>query len=178
MNKRSKIIAGFLAASSIALAVPFIAHARDGGEGFGGGCGMRGERMGGEGMHGGMHGRGLMRQLDLTEKQRDQMFELRHTMAPKMREEMKAVRAASEALREMAQKGEYDEAAVKKLSDERADAMSRMAQLRARNQHEILQLLTPEQRTQLQTLQAQRQERFGKGGRHGGGHHMGWGMDG
>ncbi len=178
MNKRTKIITGFVAASSIALAVPFIAHARPGGEGFGGDCGMRGERMGYEGMHGGKHGRGLMRQLDLTEEQRDQMFELRHALAPKMREEMKAVRAASQSLRDMAQKGEYDEATVKQLTEARAAAMSRMAQLRARNQNDIYQLLSPEQRTQFQALRAQQQGRFGERGHPRGGHRMGWGMDG
>lgn len=161
MNKRTKIITAFLAASSIALAVPFAAQARPGGgDFFGGGCSAHGDMMRHGGMRGGQGG-GMMRQLDLTEAQQDKMFELRYAMAPKMREEMKTARAASASLRDMIQNGEYDEAKVKALTDQRAQAMSRMAQLRARNQYEVFQLLTPEQRDQWQKLRAQRPMRGG-----------------
>jgi len=161
MNKRTKIMTAFLAASSIALAIPFAAQARPGGgDVFDGGCRAQGEMMKHGGMRGG-HGGGMMRQLDLTDAQQDKMFELRYAMAPKMREEMKTARAASESLRDMMQKGEYDEGKVKELTEQRALAMSRMAQLRARNQYEVFQLLTPEQRDQWQKLQAQRPVRGG-----------------
>jgi len=157
MNKRTKIVSAFLVASSIALAVPLAAQARPDGDGaFAGGCGARGEMMKHGGRHGGERGPGMMRELNLTEAQQDKMFELRYAMAPKMREEMKAIRAASESLRDMADKGEYDEAKVKSLTETRAQAMSRMAQLRAKNQHEVYQLLTAEQRDQWQKLKTQR----------------------
>jgi len=161
MNKRTRIITAFLAASSIALAVPFAAQARPGGDGFfEGGCRAQGDMMKHGGMRGG-HGGDMMRQLDLTEAQQDKMFELRYAMAPQMREEMKTMRAASQSLRDMMQKGEYDEAKVKDLTEQRAQAMSRMAQLRAKNQHEVYQLLTPEQRDQWQKLQTERPMRRG-----------------
>lgn len=161
MNKRTKIIATFLAASSIALAVPFAAQARPGGDGFfDGACSAQGGMMKHGGMRGG-HGGGMMRQIDLTEAQQDKMFELRYAMAPRMHEEMKTMRTASQALRDMMDKGEYDEAKVKALTEQRAQAMSRMAQLRAKNQHEVYQLLTPEQRDQWQKLRAERPMRRG-----------------
>lgn len=161
MNKRTKIITAFLAASSIALAIPFAAQARPGGgDFFDGGCRAQSGMMKHGGMRGG-YGGGMMRQLNLTEAQQDKLFELRYAMAPKMHEEMKTVRAASQSLRDMMLKGEYDEAKVKDLTEQRAQGMSRMAQLRARNQFEVFQLLTPEQRDQWQKLQAQRPMRGG-----------------
>ncbi|QID16722.1 Spy/CpxP family protein refolding chaperone [Nitrogeniibacter mangrovi] len=166
MNKRTKIIGAFLAASSIALAVPFVAQARPGGgdSGFGG-CGSHGQRMAMAWGQGGHHGGGLLRTLDLSEAQRDKIFELRHALAPQMHEEMKTVRSASQALRGMMQQDAYDEAKVKALTEQRAAAMSRMAQLRLRNQHEIYQLLTAEQREQLQQQMSARQARRGMGPR-------------
>jgi Spy/CpxP family protein refolding chaperone len=158
MNKRTKIVSAFLAASAIALAVPFAAQARPGGGFDGGGCeAHEGKMM--RGAKGGGHR--MLRQLDLTEAQRDKLFEMRHAMAPKMHAEMKTVRSTSQALRDMMQQGEYDEAQVKRLTEERAGAMSRMAQLRARGQFEMFQLLTPEQRTKWQELQSQRPRRGG-----------------
>lgn len=38
MKTRTKIIGAFLAASSVALAIPYAAQARGGDEGFGGAC--------------------------------------------------------------------------------------------------------------------------------------------
>lgn len=166
MKKRTKIIGAFLAASSVALAIPYAAQARGGDYGFGGGCEGRGHQMHGArhmfGGHGGGHG--MLRGLDLTEAQKDKIFELRHKLEPEMREQMKVVRAAGVALREMMSQGEYDAARVKTLTEERAAAMSQMAQMKFASQNEVYQLLTDEQRAELKKRKEARQERWEKRG--------------
>lgn len=164
-------IKAFLIASSVALAVPLAVHARggmDGGDSQWGG--HRGEQCEsgmmkhGGGHRGGHHGKhmGMMRGLDLTEAQRDQIFELRHALAPKMREEMKVVRASRQQLREMAMSDSYDEAKVKELTEAGAAAKARMAQMRLKNQHEVYQLLTPEQREKAAEMRDKRGAKKGK----------------
>jgi len=166
MKTRTKIIGAFLAASSIALAVPYAAQARGGDDGFGGGCEGRGHHMkGGQRMFGG-HGeaRGMLRGLDLTEAQQDKIFQMRHDLEPKMYEQMKAARAADQALRDMMDKGEYDAAKVKTLTEQRAAAMSRMAQMKFASRNEVYQLLTDDQKAEFNKRKAARQERRGQRG--------------
>jgi len=165
MKKRTKIIGAFLAASSVALAIPYAAQAR-GGDGFSGGCEGRGHHMkGGKEMFGGHGGeRGMMRGLDLTEAQKDKIFQLRHDLEPKMREQMKAAQAADQALRDMMDKGEYDAGKVKTLTEQRAAAMSQMAQMKFANQNEVYGLLTDEQKTELKKRKEARQSRHDKRG--------------
>ncbi len=159
----SKSIKTFLIASSVALAVPMAAHAR-GGMDWGGSGGQRCEAgmMKHDGGHRGGHMMGMMRGLDLSEAQRDQIFELQHALAPKMRDEMKIVRATREQLREMGMSDSYDEAKVKELTEASAAAKARMAQMRLRNQHDMHQVLTAEQREQVKQRAQEMRERKGK----------------
>ena len=55
----------------------------------------------------------------------------------------------------MMKAGDYDEAKVKTLTEQGAQAMAEMMQLRARQHHQMMAILTPEQRTQ---FEAQREE--------------------
>lgn len=166
-----------LLAGAVAASVPLALYARGdmGGERCDGPAAMhRGAfGMGGPGEHGG--GRDMMRMLrglDLTEAQRDKVFELVHANMPAMREQGKVLRNNHEALRKLALSDQYDEAKVKALTEQNAQAMAQMAQTRARMGHEVYQLLTPEQRKALE-------ERLAKSpaGRHGG-HRMWRGDDG
>ena len=163
MNMR-KSIKTFLIASSVALAVPMAAQARGGmdwgGEG-GDRCGSAMMKHHGGGHHGG-HMMGGMRGLDLSEAQRDKIFELRHALAPKMRAEMKVVQAARTQLRDMVTSDSYDEAKVKELTEASAGAKARMAQMRLRNQHEVYQVLTPEQREKMKERKQEMREKKGK----------------
>jgi len=175
-------IAAFTIAGSLALAAPFLvsaqssseggsqaapaaatlkqhAHWRHGGEGRH----YRGEAMQehrGEGMRGHRgHGDAFLRGLDLSDAQRDRIFEIRHAAAPKMREQAKTLRETRGEFAKLALSADYDEAKVKALADRNAQAISEMAQLRARNMNEIYQVLTPEQRTKVQERQARRASR-------------------
>ncbi len=63
--------------------------------------------------HGGDHGaRQLLRGLDLTQAQRDQLFELRHRQMPQMRALRQQMRSASQALREATMAETLDESVV------------------------------------------------------------------
>ena len=161
MNART--LRNALIAAGLALAVPLAAQARPMMEGKGY-CDrpmqMKSMRDG-QGGHDGMrHG---MRGLNLSEEQRDKLFELRHAQAPVMREHAKTARAAQRELRDLAGAETFDAQRAKTLAEASAQARSEMAQLRARNQHAVLQILTPEQRQKWQD----RAGRFGKGERDG-----------
>ena len=136
--------------------LPFAAQAMDGGprcEGHGAHhFGMRG---GMDHFEGGMPMPPFVRELKLTEAQRDQIFKLMHEQAPALREKAKEARKAHADLRALSFSGNYDEARVKALAETEAQAMAAIAQMRAAGANRIYQLLTPEQRKKADELKAQ-----------------------
>ena len=165
-------IAAFTVAGSLALAAPFLVSAQSSSDGpqarpsnvqmkqhahwrHGGGHHAHGKWA--HGKRG--HGDRFLRGLDLSDEQRDRIFEIRHAAAPKMREQAKTLRETRGEFAKLALSADYDEAKVKALADRNAQAISEMAQLRARNMNEIYQVLTPEQRTKVQERQARRASR-------------------
>lgn len=153
MTVRKSTLVAFLLASSVALAVPFAAQAGPGK----GDC--RGDMHGVAGMGHDKGGMRMLRGLDLTEAQRDQIFELKHAQVPKMREQMKVVRELHQQLRDAALSDAYDAARVKALTEQQAAAMAIMAQQRFADQHAVYQVLTPEQREKLKARQSAWAER-------------------
>lgn len=153
MQTRKHLLAALLAASGIAFALPLTVHADPGTdgprcEGHGRmGHGAMGHRGfgGGLGLFGGHHLRGL----DLTEEQQDKIFNLQHAQAPAMRAKIKELREARSNLEALARAPAYDEARVRALTDKAAASMAELARMHARTEHQIYQLLTPEQRKQL-----------------------------
>lgn len=136
-----------------------------------------GGRHGGGKHHGGMNrgghhggqkgeGMGMLRGLDLTEEQRDKLFELRHAQMPAMREHHKVVRAARQGLRELASGGNYDQAKAQALAEQLGAATAAIALQRATMGQQVMALLTDEQRAELQA----RRDRRGGEGRGMGGH--------
>ena len=115
------------------------------------GHGMHGHGMPGademEGMHGGlmMH----LHRLNLSEAQRDKLFNIMHAAAPEHREHMKALRKAHEALAELARSERFDDARAIALSRELGQAIAAQALLQARTEAQALAVLSPEQREQL-----------------------------
>jgi Spy/CpxP family protein refolding chaperone len=105
----------------------------------------------------------MLRGLDLSESQRDRIFELRHAQAPAMREQGKILRNAQRELRALAMSADYDDAKAGELSERAAKAMAEMARLRARNGNEVWKLLSPEQREKVGERMARWQERGGPG---------------
>lgn len=137
--------------------------------------GPMGERVGGPGMdhfgpmagHGGPDcGLPLPRHLKLSEAQEDKIFAIFHAQAPQVRELHRTAAKADEALRKLGRAAQYDDAKAKSLADTAAKAHADLALLRVRGEHQIFELLTPEQKRQLAEADARR-DRGEKGEREG-----------
>lgn len=95
-----------------------------------------------------------LRQLDLSEAQRDRVFEIMHGQAPAMRKKVKAARNAEESLRKLVVSAEYTEPKARELSDEAARVTADLSLARAKAERQIYEMLTVEQRSQLAKLKA------------------------
>jgi Spy/CpxP family protein refolding chaperone len=147
-----------LAAAGIALAMPLAAHADPMMDGPHGRCGAHGGMgHGGFGGFGGFGEHGL-RGLNLTEEQRDKIFDIRHAQEPAGRAKLKELREARSNLEALTHAPTYDEAKVRALTDKSATVMAELARMHARTEHQIYQILTPEQRKQFEERKAQREE--------------------
>lgn len=124
----------FLMAASLALAVPLSALAFGGHGGMGG---MGGDRLPPQ-----------LKALDLSEAQRDKVFEIMHAQAPQMRERAKALHKAEGELRSLTASADYSDAKARMLADAAARAMAEMTLARVKTERQVYELLTPEQRKQ------------------------------
>lgn len=154
-RKSQKALTALLAAAGIALAMPLAAHA-DPMDGPHAGCGYGARGHGGFGGPGfgerGLHG------LNLTEEQKDKIFNLRHAQEPAVRAKLKELRETRSNLQALTHAPTYDEAKVRALTDKSAGVMAELARMHARTEYQIYQILTPEQRKQLDERRAQREE--------------------
>jgi periplasmic protein CpxP/Spy len=160
---KTTVLKRFLAASAIALALPLPATAQSrpdrnpgprcdgvpGHEHFHGG-------PGGPFMHGEGPMPGFLQGLDLTDAQRDKIFTIGHEQAPQLRDKFKAAHKAREELRALVTSPHYDETKATALADTEARSMADIALLKARSDHAIYALLTPEQRKKAEELKAKR----------------------
>lgn len=158
MKALNPILAAFLLASGLALGVPATASADDGQR-----VSSAGDRHGGAMQRGERRDRmmRMLRDLDLSEAQRDQIFQIRHAQAPAMREQAKAMRAARKDLRELAMAPEYDAAKAQASADAMAKAMATMALMRVESTRKVLAVLTPDQRKKLDERREQWKARRG-----------------
>lgn len=164
MKVLTPVLGACLLASSLALGLPATASADNQqrvsapGEWRGGGHhrGMRG----GDGMRdrGGMR---MLRGLDLTDAQRDQIFQIHYAQMPEKRAQKKAARAARKELRDLALAPQYDAAKAKAAADAYAKASAQLALMRVDSMHKVLAVLTPEQRKQFDERRAQWKARRG-----------------
>jgi Spy/CpxP family protein refolding chaperone len=147
----------FLVAAAVSLAVSLAALAvsqRAGACGVG--SGMEGGRM-----------TPYLHSLNLSEAQRDKVFEMMHEQAPAMRDKGKAVRNAEESLRVLAWSPDYSEAKARELADGAAKAMAEMSLAHLKVERQIYELLTSEQRKQLAEMKASGEPPMGmRGERH------------
>ena len=98
----------------------------------------------------GMHR--MLRHLDLSEAQRDQVFKIFHDQSPAMHERMKAARAAREDLEKLAFGSAFDRARARAIAETEAKAIADMELLRAESMARVREILTPEQRAKLDQL--------------------------
>jgi protein CpxP len=141
---------------------------------FGGG-------KGGE-QRGGMDNR-MLRQLDLTDEQKDQLKEIAQTQRAAKRsamEENRDVRmaemqAAKTAELDLVLAADFDEAQAQELASKMVEMQQSRYVEKLELQHEMMSVLTDEQKAELKTLQAERMAEMaekdgkdGKGGKKGG----------
>jgi len=101
--------------------------------------------------------------MDLSEDQQDKLFEILHAAAPALREQARAAFKARESLRNLSQSSGYSEAAATAIARTAAEAETQLSMLRARIDHDIYSLLTPEQRDKLKLHGPQHDPRLGAG---------------
>jgi Spy/CpxP family protein refolding chaperone len=108
-------------------------------------------------------GRGHMgffaKSLNLTDDQKAQMKTIMQKEHASMKPLMQQMRQTHEALRQYEQ-GTFDEAKVRVLAAQQAQAHIEMTVAQTRIHNEMFQLLTPEQQTQLKTMQARHEARM------------------
>lgn len=97
--------------------------------------------------------------LTLTEAQQDKIFSIMHTSALPLHEQGKLAKKSADAIRELVESGSYDEAKLKSLADSHARATAELLTLQARNIHQMLALLTPEQRKQVDAMKTKFEDR-------------------
>jgi protein CpxP len=146
MKKRNFIVGSVVAAGLLATAG--VASARGPGDcGSGGFAGapvaMHGERFGGGPLHGALRG------LDLSDQQRDKIFDIMHAQAPALRDKMKVLRTERDKLREASFTSGFDAKRVRELADAEAKTMAEVQVMHAETTSRIFALLTPEQQKQV-----------------------------
>lgn len=116
-------------------------------------AGPRGDGPGprGDPMEAGMPMLPMVHGLDLSEAQQDKVFAVLHALAPAAREQSRALRRAHDELGSLARSVDYDRAQARQLAEAAARAQAQLALLRADAEHEIVMVLTAEQRRQFVT---------------------------
>ncbi|MDT5294084.1 MAG: hypothetical protein QOJ76_964 [Acidobacteriota bacterium] len=170
MKKLGKIqtlaIAGL---SALALAAP-IALAQTGGDPHQGAHGERHGKGGGDfGGHGGDHfGGGMFRGLDLTDDQKTKLQQIHQSFGERTKSLREQLRAKHEELRQAESGTTFNEALATQKLTEAAGIQARLMGEEFRLHQEMLAVLTPEQRTQMEQRRQQmeqRREQFkGRGG--------------
>ena len=136
--------------------------------------GTRTERRGGRGRgeHKGQHSWGGMRrggffgQLNLTEDQKTKLKQIRESFAQTNKPLREQLRAKRQELRQASEGGTFNEALATQKLTEMAGLQAKLMGARFQLHQQMLTVLTPEQKTQLDQIKAQFKER--RGGRRGG----------
>ena len=123
----------------------------------------------------GMHGHGgpggpggdfhhMLRQLDLTSAQHTQVKAIFAKEKPAMEPLMQQMRQNHDAMKALEASGPFDEVKTRALATQNSQTMIELQVEHARIKSEIMQLLTPDQKTKLAQIEADHQARMGKHG--------------
>jgi periplasmic protein CpxP/Spy len=107
---------------------------------------------------GGFDGRAL-RQLDLTDAQREQVRSIFEQNRDEMRAAGEKLRTARRGLYDATGAGTIDESAIRSAAETLANAEAEAAISRARIHAQVWQVLTPEQQAKAKELRQQREQR-------------------
>ncbi|NRB68262.1 MAG: CpxP family protein [Vibrio sp.] len=111
--------------------------------------------------------RGIMRQLDLTDAQKEQIKALRETSKTQMKAEFKQnfeahhaeMQANKEKLQALVLADTFDQVAANELAKQMVEQQTERKVKRLEKQHQMLSILTPEQKTKYVELQKERAEK-------------------
>lgn len=98
--------------------------------------------------------------LDLTQAQQDQIKTILDKEKPTVQPLMKQLMQAHQDLEKLEASGTFDEAKVRALAAQNTSTMTELIVQKARIHSELMQVLTPEQKTKLQQLHAKHEARF------------------
>jgi protein CpxP len=123
------------------------------------GQGARPEWRGGKGGHGpgfrGMREGGIFRQLNLTDDQKAKMKQIRESFAQTNKPLMEQLHAKRQELRQASEGGTFNEALATQKLTEIAPLQAKMMAAQASMHQQMLSVLTPEQKAQLDQAKAQ-----------------------
>ena len=158
MKKRNLILGGVLGAGLLGLLAAGAVSAHAYGRcGFGHGGFHHHQAFGGHGLAGPGGGmRHMLGRLDLSDQQRDQVFQIMYQQMPAQHAKMTALRKDREDLRAATSNGSFDEQKVRALADEQAKILSDLTVMRAQTMSQVYALLTPEQQQELSSWKEHR----------------------
>jgi Spy/CpxP family protein refolding chaperone len=100
--------------------------------------------------------------LDLTDAQQAQMKEIKTKEKPTMKPLMDQMFQSHKAMEQLVSSGAFDEAKVRAVAAQEAQAFQELAVQKARIDTEMMQILTPDQKTKLASIQQKHEQRFQK----------------
>jgi Spy/CpxP family protein refolding chaperone len=121
---------------------------------------MRRAHMRGDGMFGGPMLSYFIHKLDLTDAQQAQVKAIVAREKPAIQPLMLQMAQGHAQLRDLVINGAFDEAKVRELASQQSQTMTELTVQHARIASELVQVLTPEQKTKLATLITQHQQRM------------------
>jgi len=116
-----------------------------------------------------MHGHGMFggsmlgfhaRALNLTEDQRSQMKSVMAKEKPALKPLFAQLATTRQQVRQLEMSDTFDEAKVREVATQQAQAMTELTVQQARIHSELYQLLTPDQKAKLTQMMQQRQQRI------------------
>src|SRR5450432_1518438 len=121
---------------------------------------VRRAHMRGDGMFGGPMMGFYVHQLDLTDAQRAQVKAIMAKERPALQPLMQQLAQGHSQLRDLAMSGNFDEGKARELASQETQAMTELAVQHARIASEMVQVLTADQKTKLNALITQHDQRM------------------
>jgi protein CpxP len=116
---------------------------------------------GGHGMFGGGHMLAFFSHyLDLTDAQQAQVKEIMAKEKPVVQPLIQQLGQAHHQMRQLEESGNFDEAQVRTLATQQSQTITELIVQKARIESEMLQVLTPEQKTKFQSFMDRREQHF------------------
>ncbi len=164
MNKGTVMISGLLAVALIGASLAGLANARPHDGGWHGAHAAKGYGM--SPMQHDMIPRRLFDRLDLSDRQRDAIREIRKAQASEVREKFRALREVSRDLHSYAMRDDFTVEGARELALSRANLIAELSVMRLSGMHETWQVLSEEQKSKVREWQ-------GRHLRHRDGHRQG-----